>query len=658
MTDEAAIAMALTEQSSANGQNVLAFGEYSPGLSALSDSEFLGSVRWRSATDRDLVRAARDGDVRKFAKRWLKTAIPSGRGDQTPSGPSDGLLLSRQEYFSSQYHPAVVELLQYIAKGGQHRPQRPKSKKSPKAAQSVISVDQKLFGSNWTKLTAGERSPAAADLHGMLQLLSLPNISWDHEPWFRLWRTALTGVCNVLAIATSGRDGDPAIEADDELLLHGELPWQASLLFRDVKGAAKIRRAARKLIRCELEDRTDGDGTPHALLLPRLGYWLTSLIRCGQWADRFREELWDDDSSIRFNDLMQYAFRLYRPSGELALSNGFAADPQPLFQAASQLPGSDFKLSDVALLSLPGAKSSRNGKKAKPSKAYKRISNRLKWDPSSQSDWADLACLRSNWQRESDSLVAEFHENLPQIDMAVLGRSLFRGTWDLQLSLDGEAIGFEPRWEAICWNSDEDGDYLEMQHLLPDGGRVERQIWLSRTSHFAVLADSMSGLAEGTLEYTARLPLADGLSVQSDSLTRECSVKTGPVLTRIYPLFLPQDRVYSTPGGCGSYEDALVLKHAGAGGGLYVPLVLDWHPGRRRKSCQWRQLTVTEDGRILSGDAAAGFRVQVGPLHLFAYRKLRSTEHPHSVLGYQTTDETVIGDFDRDGDVSPLLLVE
>jgi len=91
---------------------------------------------------------------------------------------------------------------------------------------------------------------------------------------------------------------------------------------------------------------------------------------------------------------------------------------------------------------------------------------------------------------------------------------------------------------------------------------------------------------------------------------------------------------------------------------LYAPVVLDWHPDRRRKAVQWRKLTVTEDGRILPGDAAAGFRVKVGEQHLLAYRKLQKTEQPHSVLGYQTFDETVLGQFDKDGDVTPLLLVE
>ena len=101
-----------------------------------------------------------------------------------------------------------------------------------------------------------------------------------------------------------------------------------------------------------------------------------------------------------------------------------------------------------------------------------------------------------------------------------------------------------------------------------------------------------------------------------------------------------------------------MVKHVSAGSGLYAPVYFDWHPDRRRKPAQWRQLTVTEDGRILRGDAAAGFRVRIGQHHLLAYRKLKKTDQPHSVLGFQTADETVLGRFDKNGDVTPLLLVE
>ena len=101
-----------------------------------------------------------------------------------------------------------------------------------------------------------------------------------------------------------------------------------------------------------------------------------------------------------------------------------------------------------------------------------------------QSDWAQLACLRNHWAVHADSMVVAHHDALPQIDLSVLGDTLLSGTWQLELSVDGEPRPPAADWDCSCWFSDRDADFLELQLAFNDGLQIDRQILLSRTNQF------------------------------------------------------------------------------------------------------------------------------------------------------------------------------
>lgn len=634
------------QQSPKTVQSGIAFGSAPTSLDALADDEFLQSIRWRKSANSGMVRAARDGDVIAFTKRLLKRAGFAGGTKIPQTGKrSADVCLTGPDYFNSEIRPALRDALNAL-----------KTHKGTKRTQSLNKTIEHALGEEYDR---------AGDVHALMELLIRSGPELEQQTFFKLWRTTFTAACRFLQPPSLSADGDPGASADEQLLQAGEIPWQVGLLFGDIKGAGKRKRAGRKFIRRELAERTDGDGTPHSKLMPSLGHWLAGLIRSARWADRFQATLWDDDSSVVFNDLLAQTLRLARPDGSLAMSNGFSTRTQSLFEAASRLAGSEFKIAKLSFAW--GGETNGDGTngrgtrktKGKTSGPFKEALKQEKLRPSSQSDWAELACLRSDWSEQCNSIVIDYNGKQPRIDMTVLGKALFEGDWEITIAVDGVSVPIEAQWTAICWNTDDDCDYLELQQTFAGQGHVERQILLSRDGNFALFADSLVGFKGERIEYTARFPLAGGLETNSDAPTRETRIKAkGGVLTRVFPLGLPQDRVHSTPGGCGVFGNHLVHKQVVAGGGLYAPLVFDWDPGRRRKASQWRRLTVTEDGQILKGDTAAGFRVRVGQQHLLAYRSLIKSGQPRSVLGYHTLDETVIGQFDDDGDVTPLLLVE
>ena len=151
--------------------------------------------------------------------------------------------------------------------------------------------------------------------------------------------------------------------------------------------------------------------------------------------------------------------------------------------------------------------------------------------------------------------------------------------------------------------------------------------------------------------------MVETVAVETDVPTRECLLKAGRTSARVFPIALPSERVMSTAGAFGPGDAYLELKQV-AIGGLYAPLVIDWEPGRRQKGADWRTLTVTEQGRILKSDAAAGHRLRLGDHQLFIYRSLTRSHDPRAILGHHTTHETVFGKFDSSGEVEPILLVE
>ncbi|MAC56252.1 MAG: hypothetical protein CME31_27265, partial [Gimesia sp.] len=145
-----------------------------------------------------------------------------------------------------------------------------------------------------------------------------------------------------------------------------------------------------------------------------------------------------------------------------------------------------------------------------------------------------------------------------------------------------------------------------------------------------------------------------------DSETHELTLKTKGLSARIFPIGLPQERDFFQPGSLTFNEQhqLILQQQASEATALYVPLIIDWEPDLKRKAADWSRLTVSESGKISSRDEAAGHRLRIGSHQLLVYRSLKKAEHARAVLGHHTSYESVIGRFDTNGDLSPLLFVE
>ena len=648
----------------------VAFGRTPADLWSTSSGDFLHAIAWRRSSEFRL--AAGQSSLSEFCRVWGAALAERLQPTKTARKRAHALALwSRHAFDRTDRADAIIGILEdhhVTVFGDVKRRKSSKSKSSigtknsdPRSTSKQNAKQKRALDRLWSRLAEwlDEVTPAVApiELLTLTELLETIDPRANSDVYAQLWRTTLAAA---LELSTQLEEplGSPVTE-DQRLLIAGELPWRLGLLFGDIRGADNFGAAGQSQLRKSLLDGTDTDGTPDAELLNRLPLWIAPLVRAAESAQAFETPLWDNELDERFELMVSCVTPFCRPDGRIALTNGSSHQVVSLLQAASKVAG--FRKDAAPRKYLLGV---GNGKAKSTAKDRRGVKRRIKIKsdadmPVAQSDWAQLACLCTDWSVAANSIVVAHHDAKPLIDLTVRGTSLLSGTWDIEVAINGESILFEEDdWECSCWHSDEDCDYLELQANFDNNLHVDRQVLLSRTDDFLILADAVCGVGEQRIDYSSRLPLVSGIEAASSSDSRECVLKDRGTVARVFPLALPDDRVLSTAGGFGPFENQLVLKQASAGDGLYAPLVIDWAPDRRRTPVDWRSLTVTETRTVLKPGVASGHRLRMGTHQLFIFRSLRAADLSRAVLGHHTAHETVIGNFDKKGDVQPILLVE
>jgi hypothetical protein len=275
--------------------------------------------------------------------------------------------------------------------------------------------------------------------------------------------------------------------------------------------------------------------------------------------------------------------------------------------------------------------------------------------PVNQSDEAAWAVMRTHWGAHADRVVVEHDHPAQNLELTIQGHRILEGEWRSTLVMNKQIIPVRGEWSCVCWQSDPDGDYLELQLTLPGVARIERQILISRMKQFCILAESFAEMAEGEFSYRSQLPVCAGVSGTTNERTREIHLDVGGVPIRIFPVALPDKHVFSTPG---KFGPDLNFSTTNKGTGWYNPVLFDWSPARRTAPAEWKALTVAEDRTAVKPGVASGYRLKTGAQQWLMYRSLVRTDEPRSVLGHQTRYETVIGSVETNGDITPLMLVE
>jgi hypothetical protein len=422
-------------------------------------------------------------------------------------------------------------------------------------------------------------------------------------------------------------------------LLAGELPLTLATLFPELKACRLLVEAASRQLSLGICDAVDGEGLPHAANLPSMRPLLACWIRCGY----LDFNCFSDEARDQLRWLVRQTLRLCRADGSQLLCEP-AKGPwcRPMFEAMLRLAGD--------------AKDWAAAERILPKHAGKSHKGKLP-DATVFSAWSEMAVMRCGWVRRAPLLAIRFDHPEMQFEINCDRQTLLGGAWQTQFLADGKSLEQDSQWEEVCWFSDKDIDYLELERSLDGSWRVQRQMLLSKQDGLLLLADALLGEQSARLECGTSWRLGDDVKVVPDEESREVGLQGRQGLFRVLPLALPEWHAESAEGELAQRDGHLHWRTQGHGRSLFHPLLIDFDKRRASKPLTWRRLTVAENRQIQSSDVAVGYRAQIGKPQWLIYRAL-SHRGNRTLLGQNFSQEFLMARFQRDGTCEPLIEIE
>ena len=494
----------------------------------------------------------------------------------------------------------------------------------------------------WLRDAAGGQLKRDYALSALAWCRRLPELAdvLPGKAWWKLWDHLFHAAVEAGAAPLSDDcSGDDVVVRQ---LLAGELALTLACLFPEIKVCRKLLPAARRVLSEGLEDLLDGEGVLHAKHFYRLPSLLACWTRCRGLGADLKRGCWNQQAERQYHQLARNALRLMRHEGTLVFSDPSRdCDVVALLKTAVALGG---KPKDRALADrvLDDAKHDRRA----CSSGLPRTT--------AHSEWAAAAVLQPDWSRSAPRLTVLYPNTSCRVELACGRDVLWSGEWALDLKVNGAKVAPTSEWSELCWVSDDDVDYLELEIELGDGLRVQRHILLAREDRFLLLADAILASRRLALEYRGTLPLCPGVAFRKVREASRGTLAGNKPRATVLPLALPE---CSVQNALVANSAGLHLHQAAEAQSLFAPLFFDLDQRRMEKPLTWRQLTVAESWAIQPADVAVGYRVAIGRRQWLIYRALARLGN-RSLLGHNISSEMLVARFDRKGEVEPLIEIE
>ncbi|MFV2069912.1 MAG: hypothetical protein ACC645_23345, partial [Pirellulales bacterium] len=393
----------------------------------------------------------------------------------------------------------------------------------------------------------------------------------------------------------------------------------------------------------------DGEGVLAAPLFPHWGPLFACWTRCRAVGAKLKQNCWSSAAETQYQWMISQTLRIARRDGSLMLSDGSAGAWCPPMMATALARSVDRADRTAARSALPQWEK-------KEGRRRKSTADELP-EPGMNSAWAGLAVLRGDWSRSGQRLAVRYDGSVVQMELDCGRDVVFAGEWETQVTAAGRALTPRGAWEEVCWESDDEGDYLELEIELDQGVRVQRQILLAHEDRFLYLADTVLGGADVDLTYRASLPLGRAIRFQGEKETWEGLLAGGKPRGLVLPLALPEWRIAASHGALEASDTHLRWNLQSAHHNLVFPLFIDLKPRRMTRQRTWRQLTVAEAREIQPAQVAVGYRVQC---HRDQWLVYRSVEEPanRTVLGQNLSTDSLVARITGDGEIEEIVEVE
>lgn len=429
-------------------------------------------------------------------------------------------------------------------------------------------------------------------------------------------------------------------------ILAGELPLTLCFMLPEVQASRRQFKPARGVLSEGVWELLDDEGLPHGKHLPIIGPLFACWTRAAMIGQNLKKSCFNRDSKEAYGQFVRQAIRLSRPDGRQLLARDARSDWSGPLRAALEVTG-DGRAAATADVYLAATK---------PAKTNGQQRRLLK--PSANSEWGEIAVLRSSWRKDARQILVNYSEGRMASELVSGQRVIWSGACQPRLAVGGRQHSLTVGWEEVCWFSDDDVDYLEMQAEFDGDWTIQRQFLLAREDGFLYVADAILGRREESLQYECDWPIDRSLQCRAAEETAEYTLLAGKPIANVMPLALPEWKCEGRRAGTlQAGEAGLSYQVHRTGPRLYVPLFIDLSPSRLKNQFTWRQLSVGQDLEAVRPDVAAGYRVQAGSQQWLFYRSLAELAS-RTVLGQNTFHEFVGGRFDRRGEVDPLIEIE
>jgi hypothetical protein len=276
---------------------------------------------------------------------------------------------------------------------------------------------------------------------------------------------------------------------------------------------------------------------------------------------------------------------------------------------------------------------------------------------------AAVGVWRGSWRHRRGRVALQAAGRSMRLELASGNDLLLDGIWVPIIRLADETIEPIGDWEEVCWQSDDDVHYLELEQRWSQGVRLQRQVMTIRDDDAFYLSDAVLSSGDQPIEYASRLPTGTGIRAAIPTEDARELQLDGPKKTRalVLPLDLPEWRTQPAHGKLTWEASALHLAIQGRGR-LAASLWFDLDSERFAQQRTWRQLTIGENLKLARRDQAVGYRIQVQQEQWVVYRTLTAVTVPptlRTVLGRNLGYDFLCGRFDAsDGTVDSLIEVE
>jgi len=463
--------------------------------------------------------------------------------------------------------------------------------------------------------------------------------SLDSQLWWSLLEM-------IVATAQEASEAQGSVSPAEQILA-AELPLTLAYLFPEIVPCRKLARRGTESLSDGTTEPLDGDGTPHADHYPHFRTLFACWTRCLAMLPHIKDAKLARKAENSYEWSVRAMLLFSRSDGSQSLTDGAAGRLEAdLFDAALRLAG-DSEDRAAAKLALPRQKG------AKKVRQYELP------DCSRNSEWASIATLRSTWSRSADRLAIDYSKPNLRVELESSRTLLISGEVESELTVDGHLIGTDGTWEEVCWFSDDDLDYLELQLPLEGGWQIQRQFVLPREDGFLLIMDALQGKQDNvSIDYRLKLPLDPAINIAQPDDTSECVLNDGKKIVGLaMPLALPEWKIGPMRGALKREENGIELRQQAEGLNLGCPLFIDLRPKRFKRQFTWRQLTVAETRNIVAPEMAVGYRVQSGNEQWLFYRSLAEAAN-RTVLGQNFASEFFAGRFDTSGEADELVEIE